>query len=91
MTSEADICRAAHKMIELYDRDAGCRAGWRVDQPFNDQCWRWNSIRNCFSQVPKPRLNFAVGGNKMPKHVRCPSKMEYVSTYSEYGAIFNQS
>jgi hypothetical protein len=32
-------------------------------------------------------LNFAVRGNQMPKHVRCPSKMEYVYKYSEYGAM----
>jgi hypothetical protein len=28
---ETDIWRAAHKMIELYDRDAGWRAGLRAD------------------------------------------------------------
>jgi hypothetical protein len=53
---ETDIWRLAHKMIELYDQDAGWRAAQRADHLNADQCWRWNSSRIFFSQVPKPKL-----------------------------------
>jgi len=33
---EADVRRAAHKMIELYDLDAGRRAGLRADQLYEE-------------------------------------------------------
>lgn len=33
---EADVWRAAHKMIELYDLDAGWRAGLRADQLYKE-------------------------------------------------------
>ena len=33
---DASIWRAAHKMIELYDLDAGWRAGLRADQLYDE-------------------------------------------------------
>jgi hypothetical protein len=45
--------RAMRMMMDLYDLDAGRRAAQRADHLYGYQWWRWNSVRNCFSQAPK--------------------------------------
>jgi hypothetical protein len=67
-------------MIELYDRDA------RIIRRSMAAMEKRHKLFQPGAEA-EAGLNVAVCGNQMPKHVRCPSKMEYVYKYSEYGAI----
>jgi hypothetical protein len=61
--AEVDIWRAAQQMIELYDLDAGWRAGLRADQLLDEgaaarsQCFQGNRLTRKPIRMPKFQLS----------------------------------